>query len=91
MIKLIPLSDLVMVQVGELKKYEGKIIVPDSAQEQSQWASIVALGPDIIDQRLREGRQVIFAKYSGNEVEYEGAKYLLLHEREVLAILQELP
>ena len=84
-----PLADRVLVKVEEEEtKTMGGILLPDTAQKKSQKGVVVAVGSGKMTEEgkrlpleVKEGDEVLFAKYSGTE------KYLLLSERDILAIL----
>ena len=89
-----PLADRVLVKVEEETKTMGGILLPDTAQKKSQKGVVVAVGSGKMTEEgkrlpleVKEGDEVLFAKYSGNEIEDKGEKYLLLSERDILAIL----
>ena len=90
-----PLADLVLVKVEEEEtKTMGGILLPDTAQKKSQKGVVVAVGSGKMTEEgkrlpleVKEGDEVLFAKYSGTEIEDKGEKYLLLSERDILAIL----
>lgn len=90
-----PLADRVLVKVEEEEtKTMGGILLPDTAQKKSQKGVVVAVGSGKMTEEgkrlpleVKEGDEVLFAKYSGTEIEDKGEKYLLLSERDVLAIL----
>ena len=90
-----PLADRVLVKVEEEEtKTMGGILVPDTAQKKSQKGVVVAVGSGKMTEEgkrlpleVKEGDEVLFAKYSGTEIEDKGEKYLLLSERDILAIL----
>ena len=72
----------------------GGILLPDTAQKKSQKGVVVAVGSGKMTEEgkrlpleVKEGDEVLFAKYSGTEIEDKGEKYLLLSERDILAIL----
>ena len=91
-----PLSDKVIVQKLEPEeKTSGGIIIPDSAKEKPQEGKIIAVGPGAIDDKgqrkpmdVKEGEHVLFAKYSGTEIKLDGIEYLILSERDILAIVK---
>lgn len=93
--KLRPLGDKVVLKVldSEEKTASG-IVLPDSAQEKSQQAKVMAVGPGrVVDgvkeiMELKEGDTVLFAKYSGTEVKFEGEDYLVINQKEVLAVIK---
>lgn len=89
-----PLADRVLVKVEEETKTMGGILLPDTAQKKSQKGVVVAVGSGKMTEEgkrllleVKEGDEVLFAKYSGTEIEDKGEKYLLLSERDILAIL----
>lgn len=90
-----PLADRVLVKVDEEEtKTKGGILLPDTAQKKSQKGTVIAIGSGkILDNGVRTslevkvGDRVLFAKYSGVDIEEEGENYLLLSERDILAIL----
>ncbi|MBU0650372.1 co-chaperone GroES [bacterium] len=91
-----PLGDRVLVKVLEaVEKTKGGIILPDSAKEKPQEAKIVAVGEGkMLDngQRakmsVKKGDKVLFGKYSGTEVKFDGDEYLIIREDEILAIIK---
>ena len=86
-----PLADRVLVKVDEEEtKTKGGILLPDTAQKKSQKGTVIAIGSGkILDNGVRTPLEdrVLFAKYSGVDIEEEGENYLLLSERDILAIL----
>ena len=90
-----PLADRVLVKVEEEEtKTMGGILLPDTAQKKSQKGVVVAVGSGKMTEEgkrlpleVKEGDEVLLAKYSGTEIEDKGEKYLLLSERDILAIL----
>ena len=89
-----PLADRVLVKVEEETKTMGGILLPDTAQKKSQKGVVVAVSSGKMTEEgkrlpleVKEGDEVLFAKYSGTEIEDKGEKYLLLSERDILAIL----
>lgn len=89
-----PLADRVVVKVlTSEEKTKGGILLPDTAKEKPQEGEIIAVGPGkILDNGQRSvpevkvGEIVVFAKYSGTEVKYEGEEYLIMRESDILAI-----
>lgn len=90
-----PLGDRVVIQVleGELKTKSG-IVLPDTAKEKPQEGQVVAVGTGkLLDngQRValdvKEGDKIIFSKYAGTEVKLDGKDYLIVSERDILAIV----
>ena len=90
-----PLEDRVLVQPLEAEQTTASgLVIPDTAKEQPQEGRVVATGPGRIDDRgnrvpldVAEGDVVIFSKYGGTEVKYDGSEYLLLNARDILAVV----
>jgi chaperonin GroES len=91
---LTPLGDRVLVQrpSEEEQTTSGGIIIPDTAQEKPQEGEVVAVGDGrLLDNGDRQalnvetGDKILFGKFGGTEVEYEGTEYLILREDDILA------
>jgi len=90
-----PLGDRVLVKtIEEAEQVKGGIIIPDSAKEKPQEAEVIALGTGKKDDEgkvqaftVKTGDRVIISKYGGTEVKFEGQKYLLVREDDILGIL----
>ena len=80
---------LVLPKAAE-EKTIGGIIIPDTAKEKPLQGEVVACGNGTKDEEmvLKVGDQVLYGKYSGTELEYEGVKYLMMRQSDVLAILK---
>jgi chaperonin GroES len=64
------------------------IIIPDTAKEKSQMALVA--GVSVIDNpEIKPGDMIIFKPFSGNEIEFEGKKYLILPYSDILAKVVE--
>ena len=89
-LKIQPLSDRVLVlpQEAETKTASG-IYIPDSAKEKPQQGKIVAVGKGTKDHDMtvKVGDIVLYGKYSGSELKYEGNDYLIMREEDILAII----
>ena len=86
-----PLADRVLVLPKPAEeKTVGGIIIPDTAKEKPLQGEVVAAGNGTKDEEmvLKVGDQVLYGKYSGSELEYEGVKYLIMRQSDVLAILK---
>lgn len=89
--KLKPLADRVVILPAEAEEVTlGGIIIPDSAKEKPQKGTIVAAGIGTADEKmeLKEGDTVLYGKYAGTEVEFDGTKYLIMRQSDVLAIVR---
>ena len=88
--KLKVIDDKILVQPDtvEDQKSPGGIIIPDTAKEKPQKGKVVAVGTDEdLKDVIKVGDQVVFGKYTGDELEYEGKKYLVVQRSDILAIL----
>ena len=85
-----PLADRVLVKpaAAEEKTVAG-IIIPDTAKEKPLKGEVLAVGNGTKDEEmvLKVGETVLYGKYSGNEVELDGEKYLIMRQSDVLAVL----
>ncbi|MHC4325257.1 MAG: co-chaperone GroES [Planctomycetota bacterium] len=92
-----PLDDRIVIKQSDAEeKTTGGIILPDSAKEKPQIGKVVAIGPGkLLDDgkrakmSVRKKDEVIYGKYSGSEVEYDGDKYVILRESDVLGIVEK--
>ena len=88
--KLKPLADRVLVEpsAAETKTTSG-IIIPDTAQEKPQKGKIVAVGNGTKEHPIsvKVGDNVLYGKYSGTDLKYEGKDYLIMKESDILAII----
>jgi chaperonin GroES len=87
-----PLGDRVVVKVMDTEeRTESGIVLPDTAKERPQQGKIVAVGPSASEKAgidLKEGDRVIYSKYGGTEIKYEGEEYLILNcENDILAVI----
>jgi chaperonin GroES len=89
-INIKPLADRVLIEPMHVEKTTAAgIIIPDSAKEKPQKGIVIALGEGTKDQpmTLKVGDAVLYAKYAGNELNFEGKDYLIMRESDVLAII----
>ena len=84
-----PLGDRVLVLTAPAEEKVGSIIIPDTAKEKPLHGKVVATGNGTKDEEmfLKEGDEVLYGKYSGTELEYEGTKYLMMRQSDVLAVI----
>jgi chaperonin GroES len=90
-----PLGDRVVLEAEqEEEKTVGGIVLASNAQEKPTTAKVVAVGEGrVLDNgeklapSVKEGDRVLFDKYAGSEVEYAGVKYLVVHEKDIVAIV----
>ncbi|HVB03692.1 MAG TPA: co-chaperone GroES [Chitinophagaceae bacterium] len=85
-----PLADRVIVKPAQgEEKTKGGIIIPDTAKEKPQRGTVVAAGPGKKDEpvTVKVGDSVLYGKYSGTEISYEGEDYLIMRESDILAVM----
>jgi len=85
-----PINDRVVVKPAEAEtKTPGGIILPDTAKEKPQMGKVVAVGPgkDGNKMTVKKGDKVLYGKYAGQEMNYEGKDYLIMREDDILVIL----
>ncbi|MDR3190335.1 MAG: co-chaperone GroES [Lactobacillaceae bacterium] len=88
-----PLGDRVLIQVQANEEQTiGGIVLASNAQEKSVQGTVIAVsaqtvGDLIAPSTVVEGDQILFDKYAGSEVKYEGVDYLVLHEKDIIAVL----
>lgn len=89
--KIKPLADRVIVKQAEAEETTtGGIIIPDTAKEKPQKGTVVAAGPGKKDEptSVKDGEQVLYGKYAGNEITIEGEEYLIMRESDILGVIQ---
>lgn len=86
-----PLADRVLVLPAQAEEKVGGIIIPDTAKEKPQHGKVVATGNGTKDDEmvLKEGDEILYGKYSGTELEFDGTKYLIMRQSDVLAVVQK--
>ncbi|KAF1299621.1 co-chaperone GroES [Enterococcus sp. JM4C] len=91
-----PLGDRVIIEVAkEEEKSVGGIVLASSAKEKPQTGTVIAVGEgrvlengQKIPATVKEGDQVMFEKYAGTAVKYEGTEYLIVSGKDILAIVE---
>ncbi|RKS05652.1 MULTISPECIES: co-chaperone GroES [unclassified Nocardiopsis] len=93
-----PLEDRVVVKTLEAEQTTASgLVIPDTAKEKPQEGEILAVGPgrwdDEGDKRIpldvNVGDVVLYSKYGGTEVKYDGEEYLVLSARDILAVVEK--
>ncbi|ADH98103.1 co-chaperone GroES [Salisediminibacterium selenitireducens] len=90
-----PLGDRIVIELVEQEeKTASGIVLPDSAKEKPQEGKVVAVGKgrvtengETVTPELKEGDKIVFSKYAGSEVKFEGKEYMILRESDVLAVI----
>ena len=86
-----PLADRVLIEPAAAEeKTIGGIIIPDTAKEKPLQGKVVATGNGTKDEEMvvKEGDTVLYGKYAGTELEYDGKKYLVMRQSDILANLE---
>lgn len=85
-----PIADRVIIKPAPAdEKTKGGIIIPDTAKEKPQRGEVIAVGPGKEGNLMtvHEGDIVLYGKYSGQEITYEGVDYLIMREDDILVVL----
>lgn len=90
-----PLGDRIVIELVEQEeKTASGIVLPDSAQEKPQEGKVIAVGTgrltdsgERVALEVKESDHVIYSKFAGTEVKYEGKEYLILREDDILAVI----
>ncbi len=87
--KIQPLDDRVLViPAGEEETTASGIIIPDTAKEKPRRGSVAAVGNDEeLQELVKEGDVILYGKYAGDELTYDGTDYLILNRSDILAKL----
>ncbi|SRR5581483_8373746 len=91
-----PLGDRVLVEPLEREEVtKSGIVLPDTAKEKPQEGTIISVGSGRVDDKgqrhpldVKAGNKVLYGKYSGTEIKVEGKEYLILSEKDILAIVE---
>ena len=92
-----PLGDrLVVEHVEQAEKSAGGVFLPDTAKEKPQEGRVLAVGTgrvldngNLLPVSVKVGDRILYSKYSGSEIKLEGTEYLIISEKDVLAIVDE--
>lgn len=90
--KVKPLADRVLINPTPAEEVTmAGIIIPDSAKEKPLKGTVIAVGNGTKDEEmvLKEGDEVLYGKYAGNEIEMDGEKYLIMRQSDVLAVIEK--
>ena len=92
-----PLGDRVVVEhVEQAEKSAGGVFLPDTAKEKPQEGKVLAVGTGRtldngtkLQMDVKVGDRIIYSKYSGSEIKLEGTEYLIISEKDILAIVTD--
>ncbi len=96
-VRIKPLGDRVVVKpIEEEEVTKSGIVLPDTAKEKPQKGEVLAVGAgkllengERVPLEVKEGDIVVFAKYGGTEIELDGEEYVILSERDLLAVIEK--
>jgi len=86
-----PFEDRVLVEPEELGESRTKsgIIIPDTAKEKPRTGKVIEVGTDEeLAEKIKVGDTIVFAKFTGDEVEFESKKYLIVSRGDILAVIK---
>lgn len=91
-----PLGDRLVIElVKQEEKTASGIVLPDSAQEKPQEGKVIAVGHGRVTEsgekvppEVKVDEKILFSKYAGTEVKYEGKELLILRESDILAVIE---
>ncbi|HLG74231.1 MAG TPA: co-chaperone GroES [Chloroflexota bacterium] len=91
-----PLGDRVLVEPLEREEVTSSgIVLPDTAKEKPQEGTVVSVGSGRVDDKgqkhaleVKAGNKVLYGKYAGTEIKIEGKEYLILSEKDILAVFE---
>ncbi len=90
-----PLGERVLIEaIAKEETTASGIVLPDTAKEKPQEGKVVAVGSGTLKDGVRvalevkEGDRVLFSKYAGTEIKYEGKEYLIMRESDIHAIFE---
>ena len=90
-INIKPLADRVLIKVSEAETTTASgIIIPDNAQEKPQKGTVIAVGKGTKDNPMtvKVGDKILYGKYAGTELKYNGSDYMIMKESDILAIIK---
>ena len=90
--KVKPLADRVLVkQAAAETKSAGGIIIPETAQEKTQQATVTAVGPGTEKEKInvKVGDVVLYDKYAGTNIKIDGDDYLILKNADIIAVVEK--
>tara|TARA_B100001758_G_scaffold247950_1_gene268946 strand:+ start:11046 stop:11327 length:282 start_codon:yes stop_codon:yes gene_type:complete len=90
-INITPLADRVIIQQAEAETTTASgIIIPDTAQEKPQKGTVIAVGKGTKENPItvKTGDNILYGKYAGTELRYNGKDYMIMKESDILAIIK---
>lgn len=95
-ISIKPLEDRIVIRQVEAEQTTASgLVIPDTAKEKPQEGEVIAVGPGRVDDNgnripvdVKVGNVVIYSRYGGTEVKYDGQEFQILSSRDVLAVVE---
>lgn len=95
-ISIKPLEDRIVIRQVEAEQTTASgLVIPDTAKEKPQEGEVIAVGPGRVDDNgnripvdVKVGDVVIYSRYGGTEVKYDGQEFQILSSRDVLAVME---
>ena len=95
-ISIKPLEDRIVIRQVEAEQTTASgLVIPDTAKEKPQEGEVIAVGPGRVDDNgnripvdVQVGDVVIYSRYGGTEVKYDGQEFQILSSRDVLAVVE---
>ena len=95
-ISIKPLEDRIVIRQVEAEQTTASgLVIPDTAKEKPQEGEVIAVGPGRVDDKgnripvdVKVGDVVIYSRYGGTEVKYEGQEFQIMSSRDVLAVVE---
>ena len=86
--KVIPLEDRVLIKTAELEeKTKSGLFIPQTAQEKTQVGVVTAVGSDKEEIKVKVGQKIMYDKYAGTSIKGDGAEYLIIKSKGILAVI----
>jgi len=93
--KIRPLGDRILIEADDNKdtRTASGLVIPDTAKEKPQTGKVLAAGPgafedgERVPMDVKAGDVVVYTKYGGTEIKFEGEDYLILSSRDILAVI----
>ena len=88
-----PLEDRVVLKVKEEETTKSGIVLAGTSKEKPQIAEVIEVGPGVdqdgrkVTMQVKKGDFVIFSKYAGTEIKYQGTEYIVIKQSDILAIV----
>jgi len=85
-----PINDTVVVKPSQAEETtKGGLYLPETAKEKPQKGQVIAVGPGKDDKKMtvKVGDTVLYGKYAGQEISYQGEDFLIMREDDILVII----